>query len=1018
MTPFSRSSFIPKSIALNPECKNDPVVLGLKDINNNMRKIDAYVVLGLKGKRKQLEDQRKRDTNTKRKERKLGLEKQRKVNPINFIKEKLPRTGFLDAIRNFILYTAMGMAVPFALKNLPKILGIVKFIIPFYKVFEDFMGNVLGGIVSAVDFGYKVHDKIRGILKKVTGDKFEKSFDDLEKNLNTFLNLAVVLGLAVAGSGGIPMPKGPKGGTVPAGTPPAKKILPSGSLSRVNDSYARFIAGDANIGDRARLARRGYIDAQDTLTKGGSNALAKRAARKAAPKTGGKFIGKFARVFGRVPVVGGLIDFALSMMMGEKPGRAAAKAIGATIGAGLGSFIPVPGVGTILGGIIGDIVGGALYDTLSGFGKPQKHATGGRVGSKSYSRIPRTIKKAKAKRPPKQLRQRTMPGKNVGGEDNIKKLFPDSDDDKMMSPLRLLKKNAGVMKKAGVFGNLLSSGVEMMALGQKIERPTLMGLEKYLAFVIDSSIDDQSATNAKMLGSSMFAMASGGIVPASRTISQSGTSPGQVVAKEIVRSFTAMLDNRSSEIFQNIRKELELKSPEGSAPASEGGEGGGLQVTSSSPDFWLLATAALFEGISLQGYADVAQAIYNRVAMPGDPWKVNGSIRTAILNPKQFAPVGENGGAGVWGQIKDKESAIAFIKSKGKTQEQLEAAAAALLDTSRQRSARTFVGPRDSFRSYNFENANNHIADDTEVRREGHAFGFEPRGSTIASFRAGSLKPAAVSSEIKGTVEEGPPGFAGNISGPITTVPGILDQHGRPVQFAKPAAEAFSEMMIVAKSQGKPFIGSDITSTYRTPQYNAKINGAAGSLHTKGLAIDVHGTTGQWIRRNGRSYGWVPHDYKGTHGGHYEFIGRIGPTRASQTKRDLTSPIIPNSGVGSRPSFNPAISKPLKPHSPIVSVVSSFSVYENGKKAVYTRKRVNNNDVYTRNGKPITEDEYWRVSDKKNSISSNQMGENRNRLNIASSPQQQRLQQISNIASRITTNIEKETQILIQPIVA
>jgi hypothetical protein len=557
MTSFSRSSFIPKSITLNPECKNAPVVLELKGINNNMRKIDAYVVLGLKGKKKQLEDQRKKDTDSKRMEKKLGLERQRKVNPINFIKDKLPRAGFLDAIRNFILYTAMGMAVPFALKNLPKILGIVKFITPFYKVFENFAGNVLGGIASAVDFGYKVHDKIRGTLKKVTGDKFEKSFDDLEKNLNTFLNLAVVLGLAVAGSGGIPIPKGPKGSKVPTGFPPAKKILPSGSLSRVNDSYARFIAGEANIGDRARLMRRGFINVGEATTKGGTDVLTKRA----SPKTGGKFIGKFGRVFGRVPIVGGLIDFALSMMMGEKLGRAAARAVGASAGAALGSFIPVPGVGTILGGIIGDIISGALYDTLSSFGRPRKHATGGKVGSKSYSRIPRTIKKAKAKRPPKQLRQRTMPGKNVGGEDNIKKLFPDSDNDNTMSPLRLLKKNTGVMKKAGVFGNLLSSGVEMMALGQKIERPTLMGLEKYLAFVIDSSIDDQSAANAKMLGSSMFAMASGGIVPANRTVGQNGVSTGSVVAKEIVRSFTAMLDNRSSEIFQNIRKELELQGP-------------------------------------------------------------------------------------------------------------------------------------------------------------------------------------------------------------------------------------------------------------------------------------------------------------------------------------------------------------------------------------------------------------------------------------------------------------------------
>lgn len=463
-------------------------------------------------------------------------------------------------------------------------------------------------------------------------------------------------------------------------------------------------------------------------------------------------MGKFGRLFTRVPVVGGLISFAISMMMGEKIGRAAARAVGSTAGAALGTLIPFPGVGTILGGFLGDIVGGGLYDVLEAYGKPKKHATGGQVGGRRGRRPTRQIRQLKTQKPQKQIRQRTMPGKNVGGEDEIKKLYPEIEDEKMMSPLRLLKKNAALMKRAGVLGNLLSSGVEMMALGQKIERSTLIGLEKYLAYVIDSSIQDQSKQNVRTIASSMFAMADGGVVPVSRSLNASGTSTGSMVAKEIVKSFTTMLDNRSVEIFQNIRRELELKSPENAAPTGEPGEGGGLQVTSSSPDFWLLATLALFEGISPQGYADVAQAIYNRVAMPGDPWKVNGSIRTAILAPKQFSPVGND--FATWDRIKDKESAIQFIKSKGKTQEQLEAAAAAILDTSRQNSARTFVGPRDNFRSYQSEANKNHLADDTEVKREGHVFGFEHRGATIQAFRAGKLKPAEINKRsIAGKVE-------------------------------------------------------------------------------------------------------------------------------------------------------------------------------------------------------------------------------------------------------------------------
>ena len=70
-------------------------------------------------------------------------------------------------------------------------------------------------------------------------------------------------------------------------------------------------------------------------------------------------------VLKRVPLVGGLLDFGVSLALGEPVGRAAAKAIGATLGATLGSFL-FPGAGTILGGIAGDIVGGSVYNALQG----------------------------------------------------------------------------------------------------------------------------------------------------------------------------------------------------------------------------------------------------------------------------------------------------------------------------------------------------------------------------------------------------------------------------------------------------------------------------------------------------------------------------------------------------------------------------------------------------------------------------------------------------------------------------
>jgi murein DD-endopeptidase MepM/ murein hydrolase activator NlpD len=88
---------------------------------------------------------------------------------------------------------------------------------------------------------------------------------------------------------------------------------------------------------------------------------------------------KFLRpVFKRIPIFGGLLDFAISLALGEPIGRAAAKAVGATLGAGLGTLIPVPGVATIAGGVLGDWVGGTLYDLIAGKpGEDQKLSEGG-----------------------------------------------------------------------------------------------------------------------------------------------------------------------------------------------------------------------------------------------------------------------------------------------------------------------------------------------------------------------------------------------------------------------------------------------------------------------------------------------------------------------------------------------------------------------------------------------------------------------------------------------------------------
>jgi len=98
---------------------------------------------------------------------------------------------------------------------------------------------------------------------------------------------------------------------------------------------------------------------------------------------------KFMRPFlKRIPLVGALIDFGLSVALGEDPGKAAFGAIGAALLGGIGTFLGGP-VGTLLGGLAGDWAGRQLYDfffqnkTTSDTGDPDKVNPPSQQGSRA-----------------------------------------------------------------------------------------------------------------------------------------------------------------------------------------------------------------------------------------------------------------------------------------------------------------------------------------------------------------------------------------------------------------------------------------------------------------------------------------------------------------------------------------------------------------------------------------------------------------------------------------------------------
>jgi len=131
-------------------------------------------------------------------------------------------------------------------------------------------------------------------------------------------------------------------------------------------------------------------------------------------------------------------------------------------------------------------------------------------------------------------------------------------------------------------------------------------------------------------------------------------------------------------------------------------------------------------------------------------------------------------------------------------------------------------------------------------------------------------------------------------------VPGVKDSYGRPAVFTKGAAIAFARMIKDSKGQVS---GRDIASSKRSRAKNAAVGGAPRSKHMLGLAMDIHGRSSRWIRANGRKYGWVPNDYPGSHGGHFEFRGGGGglppaDAKSKGSQKPSSSSITPSKRSG------------------------------------------------------------------------------------------------------------------------
>ena len=380
------SSIVPKpdessAIVKVPKAKRTYVRLGMEghliNIRDNVTAIDDYLKGTIAAQKKEIEDKKKQGSEQRRAKQEQKLEKPKKNKKLDMKGMKMPKTGILDGIINFIANVLMGMLV-LKLMEFGEAIeksGVLQFIGKAADFVLKFGGKLLDGLMSFIDKAYQLYDGLGDKVAEVFGEDGKKAFDDFSSGLNKVLNATIAVALVAAklssGMGKIPVDKQAikQLKNVPGKTLKQKKKL----IRRFASRYGRR-AAERKFG-KAAVQQLGGRFARSAATN-----LARRTAVGVLGKAGSR---QFLRtmknyvspVVKRIPLVGALIDFALNYFVFKEPlGRAAFMAIGAGLGTWigglLGTAIPIPFVGTAIGSFLGaaggDILGGAIYDMIFG----------------------------------------------------------------------------------------------------------------------------------------------------------------------------------------------------------------------------------------------------------------------------------------------------------------------------------------------------------------------------------------------------------------------------------------------------------------------------------------------------------------------------------------------------------------------------------------------------------------------------------------------------------------------------
>lgn len=578
----------------------------LKSIEKTVIKIDLFLKKSLVIKKEQIKKDKVITERQKFKNAEKELEKKVKVKKFPGISLPKPKLGIFDWIKNFATNVLLGFILVRVIDHLPRLLKLVPLINSAMDFIIDWGGKLLEGLVNFIDWGYKAVDASRMFVSGIFGEEGVKKFDEFSSKFKDVVNYSLIAAMLIADvgddiMGGSGRGKGEssigsnrtysggrqRGFSENQGSTLAEQRVLSGgsrgfyfenSNRDIMKRYFQKYGRDAFI---QRFGREGLESLPKSMARSGFTKVARSAFTGVLGKGGAKTVLKFIRPFTkRLPIIGALLDFGLSIALGEPIGRAAFKAIGAgvlgAIGTAAGSVIPIAGniIGGIAGAALGDWAGGALYDLFfeNKKAKPKtqnvyKHAEGGVTrGGQHIGRPRRGIKKSKISRTINIAPTPLSPGRSVGGnvkdvklnKPKIELFYPKSTSTKEVKPYEFMEKSYKKASGTSFIGSLFGLAIKTL-FGDK---PTPIDYQN-----ISSGINSWINVIINNIQTGYRGFAGGGLA-LTETEEQDLRNWLNIVIQNSVNP-------RVNQILQELMRQLLLKpmsGPSGPNPAPPGGK--------------------------------------------------------------------------------------------------------------------------------------------------------------------------------------------------------------------------------------------------------------------------------------------------------------------------------------------------------------------------------------------------------------------------------------------------------------